>query len=285
MIGTPNDGRIVEVAMTFSATSSASSLMSSVRELYQSQFAAMKKQYKETGTVAGAQTSFTSDDGNVKLSIRGQVTSDGRQYLNLDYRMDGKEGETLARTLTGGIDNLTGLPFSADAQVGGGGMSAGAEITSDADFDALAKDYTNTVLETQDQTNAKINSWQYGDKTFSSLEDFQKFMRPQIAASNVINVLASKMTFSSSDEAIKFIKEKSDALAEHLRNGGDPSDLSEILKDVPKEALRATRAERQLTGSNNPFVGKLLEQIGGHLTNGVNAKSTNAAHHRVNLFA
>jgi hypothetical protein len=134
--------------MSISATSSAASLMSAIRGQYRDQFAKLKETYQETGSIVGAEASYKSDDGNVIISLRGLQTSDGKEYVDVTYKVDGAEAGTLQRALGYGIDNETGLPVSADTQFGGIGMNASAEIDDLEDFDALAKQYTDMALET-----------------------------------------------------------------------------------------------------------------------------------------
>ena len=127
--------------MGLSATSSASQIMQSIRDQYQEQFAKLKAAYQENGSIAGVESSYASDDGNVKISIRGMQTGDGRQYVDVSFKAAGAEGATLVTELQDGTDPTTGLPMTAFSKQYAGDMgSNGSEIiTSAEDLDATAQ--------------------------------------------------------------------------------------------------------------------------------------------------
>lgn len=242
--------------MAISATSSASDLMRTIRSQYQEQFGKLKQAYQETGTVVGSEASYQSDDGNLEISVRGFQTPDGKQAVDVTYKIDGAEAATLQRALGYGIDNDTGLPHSSDTQFGGGMMSASDYVDDTGDFDALAHKFADLNLETLDESNAKIKSWVYGDKSFASLDEYRAYMRVEYAASRAVNEMAGKMKFASGQDSVDFFVSTSKALAAAMHQGGNV-DLSSILKGVPLEALKAaTGAE-----STNPESQKVIKLL------------------------
>jgi hypothetical protein len=242
--------------MAISATSSASDLMRTIRSQYQEQFAKLKQAYQETGTVVGAEAAYQSDDGNLKISVRGFQTPDGKQAVDVTYAVDGAESATLQLALGYGIDNDTGLARPSDIRYGNIGMSASDYVDDAGDFDALAKRFADLNLETQDESNAKIRSWGYGEKTFASLDEYRAYMRVEFAASRAVNEMADKMKFKSGQDSVDFVISTSKALAAAMHRGGNV-DLSSILKDVPLEALKAaTRPD-----STNPESQKVIKLL------------------------
>jgi hypothetical protein len=209
-----------------------------IRSQYQEQFAKLKQAYQAVGTVVGAEASYQSNDGNLKISIRGFETMDGKQAVDVSYSIDGAEATTLQKALGYGIDNDTGLAYSSDTQFGGARMSASDFVDDSGDFDALAQKFADQNLMTQDEGNAQIKSWIYGDKTFTSLQDYRAHMRVEYAASRAVNEMAGKMKFKSSQDEVDFVIATSKKLADAMRQGGSV-DLSSILKGVPLEALQA----------------------------------------------
>jgi len=242
--------------MAISATSSSSDLMRTIRSQYQEQFSKLKQAYQETGSVVGTEASYQSDDGSLKISVRGFQTTDGKQAVDVTYKIDGTEAVTLQTALGYGIDNDTGLAYSGDTQFGGAMMSASDFVDDAGDFDALAQKFADENLLTLDESNARIKSWSYGDKTFTSLGEYRAYMRVEYAASRAVNEMADKMKFKSGQDSVDFVISTSKALAAAMHQGGNV-DLSSILKGVPLEALKAaTRPD-----STNPESQKLIKLL------------------------
>jgi hypothetical protein len=163
---------------------------------------------------------------------------------------------TLQRALGYGIDNDTGLTYTSDTQFGGAMMSASDFVDDVGDFDALAKKFADENLITLDDSNARVKSWGYGDKTFASLDEYRAYMRVEYAASRAANEMASKMKFAAGQDEVDFVITTSKALAHAMRQGGTV-DLSDVLKGVPLKALQAA------TRSNtpNPESQKVIELL------------------------
>jgi hypothetical protein len=263
--------------MSISATSSASALMNTIRNEYREQFAKLKQAYQETGTVVGVEASYQSDDGSLKISVRGFETKDGKQAVDVTYKIDGSEAATLQKALGYGIDNDTGLPYSSDTQFGGAGMSASDYVDDARDFDALAEKFADINLMTLDESNAQIKSWSYGDKTFTSLEEYRAYMRVEYAASRAANEIASKMEFKSSQDEIDFVIATSRGLADALRQGRSV-DLSTALKGVPLEALQAATRSNAKDANSQKLIKLLQGFIDAHKEQLADRKSNQLIH-------
>jgi hypothetical protein len=270
--------------MAISATSSASDLMRTIRTQYQEQFTKLKQAYQETGTVVGAEESYQSDDGNLKISVRGFQTKDGKQAVDVTYSVDGAESATLQKALGYGIDNDTGLARSSDTQFGNIGMSASNFVDDAGDFDALADKFADLNLMTQDESNARIKSWSYGDKTFASLDEYRAHMRVEYAASRAVNEMASKMKFASGQDEVDFVIATSKALADAMRQGGN-ADLSSVLKGVPLKALQAATHSKAADSDSRKLVEFLQSYIDANRKQLAEQKPDQLFERRANLLA
>ncbi|CAO3363356.1 hypothetical protein [Azospirillum palustre] len=243
--------------MTITATSSGPALIGDLRDQFKSGFAAARKAFQETGHIVGVSQSFTSADGNVTISLSGRKLNDGREVLESRYSIDGTEGATLGKTLTGGIDDLTGLPYSPDTEYGGRGGSGANVIGSLDDIDAFEKNIVDGALESQDEVDSHLTSWVINGKTFSSREEFRAYNRVEAVGRKAADTLMSKLTFKSLNDESEFYAKLNKGISKLLHDG-NPDDLFDALKDVPTDQL--AKAAKALTGSDpsNKRIGKTL---------------------------
>jgi len=249
--------------MAITATSSGASLIAAIRSQIQTEFAAAKKTYQETGSIAGISENYASNDGNVVIKLSG-TKQDGKDVLALSYSTAGKEGESLTDTLTGRIDDLTGLPMTADEHGGGGSGAGSVYIASAQDIDDFQESITHSILDTQQENDAKITGWQIGDKKFSSLADYQAYNRVDKKATDWATTIAGKITFKSEIDKQNFIMKIQPVIAKQIHEGGK-LDLSELLKDVPTDQLtKATKALTSLAGSD-PSAQQLIKTLNDYI--------------------
>jgi hypothetical protein len=253
--------------------------MHTIRDQYQEQFAKLKAAYQENGSIVGVETSYASDDGNVKISVRGMQTADGRQLVDVSFKAGGAEGATLVTALQGGTDPDTGLPMTAYSKQYAGDMgSSGSEIiTSAEDFDATAQKFADSLLKTQAQQDAETPSWTVGDKTFTSVDAYHAYNRIEQAAWDAANTIAGQMLLDtgkagSTDFVIKLQK----AMTAAMRGGGT-ADLSAMLKGVPEHATKA--GIKSLDEKNSD-----AEQLIGFLQDYLAASKKDAEQRRLNLL-
>jgi hypothetical protein len=268
--------------MSITATTPAPNLIASIRGQIQSEFARARQSFQETGHVTDVSENFVSADGNVVISLSGRQ-NDGQDVLQLDIRIDGDEGAIVGRALTGGIDDLTGVPNPADTQYGGPGGSGSRYIHNLDDITALAQDMTHGVLDTQDEQDAKTTSWQYGDKVFKTREDFHAYMRVVKSAAEAADKIASKITFKSPQDEVDFVVKLQQAIMKQHDTGGD-LDLSELMKDVPVDQL--TKALKALDGSNaitRHLIKTLSDYLDARKTQEAQKSSTSSHPDAVNL--
>ena len=266
--------------MGLSATSSAAQIASTIRGQFQEQFAKLKAVYQETGSIAGASTSYASGDGNVQISIRGMQGADGKQFVSASFKADGAEGATLVTDLLGGVDPGTGLAMTefSKQHVGIGNSGASEVITSAEDFDATAKKFSDAILKTQIQQDAETPSWTVGDKTFTSVDEYHAYNRVEQAAWDAAETIAGQTLLDtgkapSTDFTIRLQK----AMAAAMRGEGS-ADLSAILKGIPEHAIKA--GIKSLDEKNSD-----AERLIGFLQDYLASSKKDAEKRRVNLLA
>jgi hypothetical protein len=249
--------------MAITATSSGTSLIAAIRSQLQTEFAAAKKTYQETGGIADVSENYASADGNVVIKLSG-TKQDGKDVLAISYSTAGKEGESLTDTLTGRIDDLTGLPMTADEHGGGGSGTGSVYITSAQDIDDFQDSITHAILDTQQERDAQITGWQVGDKKFTSLADYQAYNRVDKKATDWATTIAGKINFKSEIDKQNFIMKIQPVIAKQMHEGGE-LDLSELLKDVPTDQLtKATKALTTLAGTD-PAAQQLLKTLNDYI--------------------
>jgi len=263
--------------MGLSATSSATQIMSTIRGQYQEQFAKLKAAYQETGSIAGAETAYASDDGNIKLSIRGMQMADGRQVVDVKFDAKGAEAATLQYALSGGRDPSTGLPAQVNEGYGETGMNGSDFAASAEDFDALADKFTGMTLRTQAQDDDETKSWTVGDKTFTSLEAYHAYNRVEQAAWDAAETIAGQTLLDtgkapSADFTVKLQK----AMTSAMRGEGS-ADLEEMLKGLPEHAIKTGM---KALDKKNSDAEKLISFLQDYLT----ASKKAAEQRRVNVL-
>lgn len=252
--------------MAISATSSGAAIAGAIRSQYQEQFAKLKRTYQETGSIAGAETTYKSDDGNVALSLRGYKTSDGREAVEVSFSTAGAEGAALQKLLTGGIDNTTGRPFSPDTQLGGPAMNASEVVDGAADFDALAQKFAAASLSTQDAQNALVQNWGLSDGSYTqSLEKYQADNRLSYAVHDAVNAMIEKMTFKSPLDEADFSARTEKTLLTALRQGRS-TDIANALKDVPDVALEAANKSLDASETRDADNARLIKTLTDFIT-------------------
>jgi hypothetical protein len=265
--------------MGLSATSSASQIIHTIRDQYQEQFAKLKAAFQEDGSIAGVESSYASDDGNVKISIRGMQTGDGRQYVNVSFKAGGAEGATLATELQDGTDPTTGLPMTAfSKQYAGDFNSNGSEIiTSAEDLDATAQKFADNLLKTQAQQDAETTSWGVGDQTFTSVDDYHAYNRVEQAATDAADTIAGQMLLDTGKApSVDFVIKLQKAMTTAMRGGGT-ADLAAMLKGVPEHAVKA--GIKSLDEKNGD-----AERLIGFLQDYLAASKEDAEQRRLNLL-
>jgi hypothetical protein len=271
--------------MAISATSSGAAIAGAIRSQYQEQFANLKRTYQETGSIAGAETAYKSDDGNVALSLRGYKTSDGREAVEVSFSTAGAEGAALQRLLTGGIDNTTGRPFSPDTQLGGPAMNASEVVDDAADFDALAQKFAAASLATPDMQNLLIQNWGLGDGSYTqSLEKYQADGRLSYAVHDAVNAMTEKMTFKSSLEKADFTAKTETALLTALRQGRK-ADITGVLQGVPDDALDAANKSLDASEKRDVDSSRLIKTLTDFIAESKALNKTFAQQRKTDFFA
>ncbi|NUB16160.1 hypothetical protein GAY28_28690 [Azospirillum brasilense] len=236
--------------MSITAPGSGSTLIASLRSQFQSEFAAVKKAYQETGQLAGTQRIFRSEDGDVTISLSGRKLDDGREVLELTYGIGGAKGALLGRTLSGGINDATGLALPADTRYGGITGSASTEaITSFDDIEAFERDMVASTFETQDERAAHIRQWGVGDgKYVTSREEYRAYNRVEEAATDAAAKLTKRMGFKNPEEESEFYAQANKALSKFMHDGDD-RELAELLKRMPADTLKKLKGDLSATDS------------------------------------
>ncbi|MBP7339544.1 hypothetical protein [Niveispirillum sp.] len=248
--------------MSSTAPVSGQAVIDSVRSELKKVFESAKRSYGETGNVGGIAESYTSADGEVTISLTGARTKEGKEYLALNYKVDGKAGDAVGRTLTGGIDMMTGQRYSADTQYGGPQTSAASDIVDSVDdIEALEKSITDTAFQTQEQQIAEIKSWVVGGNTFTDIKDYQAYNRVEEKNRKLADAMMKNLKFDSPAKENEFYKGLIQGLSDKAHKGDDTR-LREVLKDIPdKDLEKATKGLSLESGA-----GDLIKSLQGMLT-------------------